>query len=317
MGDSFNFEENDGTEDGFSRALSDASLGGELGNEDTANSQMHISENNQGGISLGQNGDDLGSLGSLLGGNSLNSFSMNSLSSLGGGLGGANLGGGSLGGANLGGGSLGGANLGGDDLGLGEGGAKENSLLDSLGGTKSFLSTGDQLSNYGEGSKLEGNDESNNLLEAFGLKGNSENKESDSSLESLLGGEGKEKSLASLLNMGDENGKTKSQGESIFDGLNLDEAENNNNVENSANLGDSLNLGGNTDLLGLNKNDLAALLGGGAGNGHGSMHSSPKGSSKGNFEINDGSLGMLQKLLSSQGTTNGGDRQGIGDFEGM
>lgn len=285
LGDSFNFDENQGTEDGFSRALNEASLGGELGSEDSANAQMHISENNQGGISLGQNQDDYGSLGSLLGGNSPNSFSLNSLS-----------------------------NLGNDDLGIGGGGdAKENGLLASLGGTKSFLSTGDQ---YGDGGKSEGTEESNSLLEAFGLKGNNENKESgESSLDSLLGG-GKEKSLMSLLSMGEENGKTKSQGDSLLDGLNLDEGMNNNNVENTANLGDSMNMGGNTDLLGLNKNDLAALLGGGEGATQSVSQSPSKGSKQG-LNINDGSLSMLQKLLNSQGTTNGGDRQGIGDFEGL
>ena len=285
LGDSFNFEGNDGTEDGFSRALSDASLGGELGNEDSANSQMHISENNQGGISLGQNSDELGSLGSLMGGNSINSLSLNTLSS-----------------------------LGGDDLGLGGRGTKDNGLLESLGDTKSFLSGGDQLSNYGDGGKPEMNDESNNLLEAFGLKGANENKESDSSIESLLGGD-KEKSLMSLLNLGVENGKTKSQGDSVLDGLNLDEGESNNNVENTANLGDSLNMGSNTDLLGLNKNDLASLLGGSDGNSHGSLTSALKGG-KQSDETSDDSLSMLQRLLNGQGTTNGGDRQGIGDFEG-
>ena len=286
LGDSFNFEGNDGTEDGFSRALNDASLGGELGNEDNANSQMHISENNQGGVTLGQNSDEFGSLGPLMGGNSINSLSLNTLSS-----------------------------LGGDDLGLGGRGTKDNGLLESLGDTKSFLSGGDQLSNYGDGGKPEMNDDSNSLLEAFGLKGASENKESDSSLESLLGGD-KDKSLMSLLNLGEENGKTKSQGDTLLDGLNLDGGESNNNVENTANLGDSLNMAGNTDLLGLNKNDLAALLGGSEGNGHGASQSLLKGS-KQSVDTGDESLSMLQKLLNGQGTTNGGDRQGIGDFEGM
>ena len=285
LGDSFNLEGNDGTEDGFSRALADSSLGGELGNEDNANSQMHISENNQGGISLGQNSDELGSLGSLMGGNSINSFSLNSLSSLG------------------------------DDLGLGGRGAKDNGLLESLGDTKSFLSGGDQLSNYGDGAKPDMNDESSNLLEAFGLKGSNENKESDNSLEDLLGG-GKEKSLMSLLSLGEDNTKAKSQADTLVDGLNLNEADSNNNVENTANLGDSLNMGSNTDLLGLNKNDLAALIGGADGNSHSSASPSSFKASKQNAETNDESLSILQKLINGQGTSNGGDRQGIGDFEG-
>jgi len=287
LGDSFNFGGNDGTEDGFSRALSDASLGGELGNEDSENEQMHISENNQGGITLGQSSDDLGSLGSLMGGNSLNSLSLGSLGS-----------------------------LGGEELGFGGArGAKDNSLLENLGDTKSFLSGGDQLSNYGDSGKSETNDESSSLLEAFGLKGNGGNKESESSLDSLVGGD-KEKSLMSLLNLEDENGKTKSQAETLLDGLNLDENENSNNVENTANLGDSLSMGSNTDLLGLNKNDLAALIGGADGNSHGSTSSPLKGA-KQNAETSDESLSMLQKLLNGQGTSNGGDRQGIGDFEGL
>lgn len=284
LGDSFNFEQNDGTEDGFSRALSEPSLGGELGNEDNANAQMHISENNQGGITLGQNSDELGSLGSLLGGNSINSFSLNALS-----------------------------NLGGDDLGLG--GSKDNGLLETLGGTKSFLSNADQLSSYSDGEKTEGSDESNSLLEAFGLKGSSENKDNDASLESLLGGN-KEKSLMSILNLGEETGKTKSQGDSIFDGLNLEDPDSNNNVENTANLGDSLNMGSNTDLLGLNKNDLAALLGGADGSSHSPSQNSLK-INKPALGSNDGSLSILQKLLNGQGSMTGGDRQGIGDFEGL
>ncbi|XP_065051930.1 uncharacterized protein LOC135681402 [Rhopilema esculentum] len=291
LGDAFDFEGNGGTEEGFSRALNDASLGGELGAEDNANAQMHISENNQGGISLGQGGDDLGSLGSLLGGNNLNPFQ--SLSSYNG---------------------LGGGDDRGDDLGLGAG--KESEGFDSLGGIKSLLGTGDQLGNFGGGGKPEGGDDSNSLLEALGLTGNNGEKTSESSLDSLLGGNKDQSSLMSILKLGEETGKAKSEGHSLLDGLNLDEGNNNNNIENSANLADTLNTGGNTDLLGLNKNDLASLLGNAGGNmqGNSNAGATSKGG-KQETETSDGSLGLLQSLINGQ-ETSGGDRQGIGEFGG-
>lgn len=294
---------NDGSEDGFSRALNDASLGGalggELGNEDSGNQQMHISENNQGGINLGQNSDELGSLASLLGGNSVSPFqSANSFSSLGGS----------------------------DDYGLG-GEGKENQLLETLGGSKSLLGGNDQLAGLGGGDQSEKNAETSNLLDAFGLNGNNGDKGSDSSIDNLLGGSNlggnnfgsnKEQSLMSLLNLGDETGKAKSQADTAMDGLNLDDPNSNNNVENTANLGDSMNTGGNTDLLGLNKNDLATLLGSAGGD----IQSSKNGASlvsalKGEKQTEEGSVGLLQNLINGQGgASTGGDRQGIGEFGG-
>ena len=303
LGESFNFQGNDfqgselqgddGSEDGFSRALNDASLGGalggELGNEDSGNQQMHISENNQGGINLGQNSDELGSLASLLGGNSVSPFqSTNSFSSLGGS----------------------------DDFGLG-GEGKENQLLETLGGSKSLLGGNDQLAGLGGGDQSEKSTETSNLLDAFGLNGNNGDKGSDGSLDSLLGGN-KEQSLMSLLNLGDETGKAKSQADTAMDGLNLDDANSNSNVENTANLGDSINTGGNTDLLGLNKNDLATLLGSAGGDIQSSKNGATLASAlKGEKQNDEGSVGLLQNLINGQGAAStGGDRQGIGEFGG-
>ncbi len=304
---------------------------------------MHITENNQGGLSLGEDGNNgLGGLGALLGGNSVNSFSsLNSLTSMGGN----------------------------DDLGLGLGDVnagiygKDSASLDALGSGKDIFGGNDQLtSEFANNGKSDGNSDAASLLAAFGLGGKSESKGgSDSSIldglanvqgdkqqplvESLANLQGekqqsldglanlqgdKQQSLLSLLNLGksssSENSQTKADlGQSTSDdslnGLNLDIGNSNSNVENTVNLGDSLTSSTNTDLLGLSKNDLATLLGGSPPSQ--SSQSSPSSSSlatalkniKGNDGINDASIGILQKLLS--GTTTGGDdRQGIGDFGG-
>ena len=277
----------------------DGSLG-DLGDDD-ALQQMHITENNMGGISLGGNQDE-NSLASLLGGNSL--------SSLGGETGGGLEG-----------------NLGGLSL-----SSLENSLKDSAGatGAESFASNSDSaleslndnaagLGSLGENNKqlslsaLLGT--ASNLAESLG--GGSENSETkdldESTLNSFTGGD-------NSLGGGDFNG-----GDSLA-GLNFDQT---NNVENKVNLGDSLANGvGDTDLIGLSQSKLAALLGEGSKSAESAGTSSTSSSSsssetsaslaagnKGNkaeesAKLQDG-LGALQKLLAASHAT-GGDRQGIG-----
>ncbi len=143
LGDSYN-PEGDGIEDGFSRGLSDNMLGGDLGSESNPGSQMHITENDQGGLSLGDlNSDSLGGLGSLLGSSSVNSYS-----------------------------SMNG--YGNDDMGLGDSNGeiygKENSELDALGGSKDLLGGNDQMSSLAGGNeKSDEGADANNLLAAFGL----------------------------------------------------------------------------------------------------------------------------------------------------